>query len=95
MNIDFESPRGIDPKNPEHVMFLAKRIACIVIGQKTLESPPEPMRDNGINIHPCSNNWWLYPPGSHSDQSEKRWRLAARYADDAYLTAVKLIIREA
>ena len=94
MNIDFESPRGIDPKNHEHVMFLAKRLACIVIGQEAFESHPEPMRDNGINIHPCSNNWWLYPPESHSDQGENQWRLVARYAGDAYLAAVKLIIEK-
>ncbi len=92
--IDFTLPQvWLDPKNKEHVLLVANRIAAIRYGDEHLKSPPGIAANGRVLIFPHTNNHWLFPPTMDIGQPKGHWRLAARYDSDEELEMILNILK--
>lgn len=86
-HVHFTLPqKWIDPKNPEHILFVANRIQAIRYGYTQRECPPQIQKDGSVHF-PLTNDYWLLPCGSKHGEKEC-WHLVSRYSNEEELNLI-------
>jgi hypothetical protein len=88
MHVEFTLPqRSVDPKDPESILRVARRIESIRYGKSDERSLPYIEKDGSVHF-PLTNDFWLYPPGTHPSAPYDHWSLFARYATQEELNLI-------